>query len=327
MTVRCICNVIAVVAMGLLEGCSSGEQRAAAAPQPPGSRFALALASARRDPTVRRQLVVEAEGRLTEGVTGVLLFGDGVGVLNGKRQFRVSDETLVAVLDLLISRDVASWPEESPLPPGNALEVYLRLLVTIGEESHQVIERNKRPPRPPLHELLRQLAELVRPAAASGVEVSSLEEGLRLIAEGTLAPHVLTVNALAPSVPGTAADAPEGWQLSLHRGVLQVSTYSFSGGVRPISRRAALGEVAGLAKLLLDSKAASLPRQVPLDEGHFQLHLELLGHRLSVQARPFAGKGATHGLASRDALLAVRDRLRARFEEESRAAAGATTEE
>lgn len=315
-------GVVAVVGSGFMVGCSTAPPRAEVGQQAPGG-VARALQEARRNPAVRRQLVLEAEGHMAEGVTGVLLFGDGVGVLNGKRQFRASDETLVAVLDLLILRDVASWPEESPLP-GNAMEIHRRLTIRLGEVSHQVIERNKRPPRPPLQELLRDLAELVRPAAASGVEVSSLEEGLRLIAEGALAPHVLTVNALAPSMPGAAATPADGWQLSLHRGVFQVSAYDLSGGVRPISRRAALGEVAGLAQLLLDTKAATLPRQIHLDEGFFQLHLEVLDQRLSVQARPFAGKGATQGLAARETLLAVRDHLRTRFEEEVRAAEGSS---
>ncbi len=320
MTARRWVGMMAVVGSGLMAGCSTAPPRAEVGQQAPGG-VAQALEEARRNGEVRRQLVLEAEGHMTEGVTGLLLFGDGVGVLNGKRQFRASDETLVAVLDLLISRDVASWPEESPLP-GNALEIHRRLTIRLGEVSHQVIERNKRPPRPPLQELLRDLAELVRPAAASGVEVSSLEEGLRLIAGGALAPHVLTVNALAPRMPGAAVPSPDGWQLSLHRGVLEVSAYDLSGGVRPISRRAALDEVAGLAQLLLDTRAATLPRQIHLDEGFFQLHVEVLDQRQSVQARPFAGKGATQGLAARETLVAVRDQLRARFLAEAQRSEG-----
>ncbi len=320
-------GLMGIVGIGLLAGCSSVAQRAASTPAPAPSAFAQALEEARRDPGVRRQLIVEAEGRMAEGVTSVLVFGDGVAVLNGTRQFRVDDETLVALLDLLISRGVASWPEESPLPKGNALEIHLRLLVTVGEKSHLVIERNKRPPRPPLQQLLRELAELVRPAAASGLEVSSLEEGLRMVAEGALAPHVLTVNALAPSMPGAGKEPQDGWQLSLQRGVLQASAYSFADGVRPISRRAALTDAAVLAQLLLDTGAARLPRQIHLDEGHFQLNLELLGQRLNVQARRFVGTGATQGLEARDALFAVRDRLRGRFEEEARAVARAGVEE
>ncbi len=323
MKARRLMGSVAMMLSGWVAGCSSVGQGEVSAPPSPSSGFAQTLARARRDPALRRQVVVEAEGRMAEGITGLLLFGDGVGVLNGKRQFEVSDDVLVAVLELLISRDVASWPEESPLP-GNAMEIHLRLLVRIGEASHQVIERNKRPPRPPLQGLLRDLAELVRPAAATGVEASSLEEGLRLVAQGTLAPHLLTVNALAPSLPGAAATSGDGWQLSLHRGVLQVSAYSFTGGVRPISRRAALGEVAGLAQLLLDSQAASLPRQIHLEEGLFQLHLEVLDQRLTVQARPLTGKGAMQGLAGRETLLAVRHQLRARFEEEAQAGQGSS---
>lgn len=311
---------MAVLGAGVLAACSGTAQRQAAAPAGAAGSFASALLQARRDPGVRRQLIVEAEGRMAEGVTSVLLFGDGVAVLNGTRQFRVDDETLVAVLDLLISRGVASWPEESPLPQGNALEIYLRLLVTIGEERHLVIERNKRPPRPALQELLRELAELVRPAASSGVEVSSLEQGLRLLAEGTLAPHVLTINALAPALPG-AAPGSEGWQLSLQRGILEIAKYTFAAGVRPIGRRPAFDDVPKLARLLLESNAVRLPQQVHLDEGYFQLHLKLLGYRLSVQARPFAGGAAQGDDETRQALSALRERLREQFEGEARAAA------
>lgn len=321
MLVRNLLAMVVAVATGLLLGCSSVAQREAAAPGQAPSAFANALEEARRDPGVRRQMIVEAEGRLTEGVTGVLLFGDGVAVLSGRRQFRVPDETVVAVLDLVIARGVASWPEESSVPEGNALEIHRRLLITIGEVSHLVVERNKRPPRPSLQEVLGEIAELVRPAAAGGLEVASLEEGLRLVAEGTLAPHVLTVNSLAPSMPGAAKEPPDGWQLSLRRGVLEASAYSFAEGVRPISRRAALAEVAGLAQFLLDTGAARLPRQIHVDEGHFQLNIELLGQRLNVQARRFAGKGATQGLEAQEALLAVRDQLRRRFEAETLAAA------
>lgn len=313
-------RLVTMIATAVLAACSGTAQRQAAAPAGAAGTFASALLQARRDPGVRRQLTVEAEGRMAEGVTSVLLFGDGVAVLNGKRQFAVRDETVVAVLDLLIARDVASWPEESSLPEGNALEIYLRLLITIGEESHLIIERNKRPARPALQELLRELAELVRPAASSGVEVSSLEEGLRLLAEGALAPHVLTINALAPALPGAAAGS-EGWQLTLQRGVLEIAEYTFAAGVRPISRRPVFDDVPELARLLLESKAARLPRQVHLDEGHFQLHLKLLGHRLSVQARPFAGGAAKGDDEARRALVVLRERLRERFAREAQAAA------
>lgn len=320
MLVRNSLAMVVAVVTGLLLGCSSVAQREAAAPEQAPSAFARALEEARRDLGVRRQLIVEAEGRLTEGVTSVLLFGDGVAVLNGRRQFRVPDETVVAVLDLVKARGVASWPEESSVPEGNALEIHRRLLITIGEVSHLVVERNKRPPRPSLQELLGEIVGLVQPAAAGGVEVASLEEGLRLIAGGRLAPHVLTVTALAPSLPGAAKESPDGWQLTLQRGILQASGYSFAEGVRPISRRDVLAEVAGLAQLLLDTGAARLPRQIHVDEGHFQLNIELLGQRLSVQARRFAGKGEMQGLEAREALLAVRDQLRGTYVKEVGAA-------
>ncbi len=312
---------LALVLGVVLLGCSTGLRRQPLESSVKPPSFHEVLEEARRNPQVRRQLVLEAEGHLAEGISSLLVFGDGVAVLNGRRQFRVADETLVTILDLLIARGVAAWPEESPLPEGNALEIHRRLLVSIDQVSHLVIERNKRPPRPPLQELLRDIALLVQPAAAEGVEVSSLEEGLRLIAAGVLAPQVLTVNALAPGLPGAAGGATDGWQLTLQRGVLQASAYRLPEGVRPASRRTAPAEAAGLAQLLLEAGAARLPRQVHLEEGLFQLHIEVLGQRLAVQARRFAGKGATQGLEARDALLAVRDQLRRRFDAETRAAA------
>lgn len=312
-------SVSMVITLGLaLAGCSSDVPKPVLDGSVKPRSFSELLEEARRNPEVRQQFVLEGEGHLAEGVTAVLLFGDGVAVLNGKRQFRVPDESVVAIVDLLIARGVATWPEESSVPEGNALEIHRRLSVTIGETSHKVIERNRRPARPSLQTLLHDVAELVRPFSAAGVEVASLAEGLRLVADGTLAPHVLTVNALAPGTPGAEEGALGGWQLTLHRNVLGVSSYSLKDGVRPLSRRPLpAAEVAGIAQMLAEGEAASFPAQVHVERGHFQLHVELLGQRVNVQARQFAGRGATAGVEARGKVEALRGWLYALFARET----------
>lgn len=302
--------VLAMVVVASLFGCRSGVQQPPLESPAKVKSFIGFLEEARRNLEVRQLLVLEAEGHMADGVTAVLLFGDGVAVLNGVRQFRVPDETIVAIVDLLISRGVAEWPEESSVPEGNALEIRRRLLVSVGEASHQVIERNKRPARPSLERLLREVAELVRPFAAAGVEVTSLAEGLRLVANGTLAPHVLTVNALAPGTPGAEEGEVGGWQLTLQRNVMGVSSYTLHDGVRVLSRRPlSAAEVAAIANTLAASEAATFPTQVHVERGHFQLLVELLGRRVIVQARQFAGQGVTAGTEARGKLEALRGRL------------------
>lgn len=309
---------LATVVGFVLFGCSTGVQRQPLESSVKPRSFNEFLEEARRNAEVRRQLVLEAEGHLAEGITSLLVFGDGVAVLNGVRQFRVPDNSVVALVELLITRGVASWPEESSVPEGNALEIHRRLLISIGEASHRVIERNKRPARPSLQRLLQDVAELVRPFSAAGVEVTSLAEGLRMVADGTLAPHVLTVNALAPGTPGAEEGALGGWQLTLYRNLLGVSSYSLKDGVRPLSRRPLpAAEVAALAQTLAEGDAALFPAQVHVERGHFQLVVELLGRRMSVQARQFAGQGAAAGAEARGKLEALRGQLYELFARET----------
>lgn len=311
-------NLAGTVGVVLLAGCSTAQPPGVMKQAPGAESFATSLRRARLDSTLRRHVVIEAEGLLAQGVSSVLVFGDGVGVWNGKRQFRVTDETIAAALELIETSGFAAWPTESTEPEGNAMEVFRRLAVSVGEISHQVIERNKRPARPSLQRLLGALVDLLRPAAEVGVEVNSLEEGLRRLVEGVLAPHVFEVNAMAPRLPGGSEQPEQGWQLVLQRNVLSVSRYGLEEGVKVLGHRAVSPqEVAELAEVLLAAEVFRLPAQVHLPEGFFQLRVEVLGQKITVQGRTFAGRGTGQGSEAQPQMEAVRKALAARFRREA----------
>ena len=130
------------------------------------------------------------------------------------------------------------------------------------------------------------------------IAAASLDEGLAAVADGTLAPETLRLTLHEKPELGTAGT---GVLLRLRGRELSVRRFATGSGYGP-PREVELGEedLRALAGRLAALSPARLPANLHAP-GYLDLTLEVLGHRIAVQARRFAGMtAATHGDLQRD---------------------------
>ncbi len=268
-----------------------------------GTRLERAVSNPTEWPTIR----VEASGRLAKDVHSLTVYGRGIGIWNGERQFTLKDEELGEILELLVKGGVADMPEliggeeeddegdghEKPLdrhpPRGEAPRYLLRTLtVTVGDSSRTVIQEAEVPEARPFVTLLSRLVELCRKPAAGGVVAPDLATGLKMVAEGTLAPETLTVFVNAPQLRSLPSQEGQGWILDIRHGWLEDATQVLGRGVVHKRKvRMAPEDVRKLAASLLKAGAASLPARINTP-GYTQLTVKVLDQKVSVMARTYA---------------------------------------
>ncbi len=295
-TVRTV--LTAVMAIAVSVPCPAAKDEA------PG--FGTRLERAVSNPTEWNTIRVEASGRLARDIHSLTVYGRGVGIWNGERQFTLKDEELGEILELLVKGGFADMPEliggeeedegdghEKPLdrhpPRGEAPRYLLRTLtVTVGDLSRTVIQEAEVPEARPFVTLLSRLVELCRKPAAGGVGAPDLATGLKMVAEGTLAPETLTVFVNAPQLRSLPSQEGQGWILNLQHAELEDATQVLGRGVVHKRKvRMAPEDVRKLAARLLEAGTASLPPRINTS-GYTQLTVKVLDQKVSVMARTYA---------------------------------------
>lgn len=270
-----------------------------------------ALDSALASGASRDDLRVFSECFLGDALYQVEVFGNGVGVWDGKRQFELSEAEVTDLLEGLRSARFAAMRElygeaevEIPIPQDagpaagelSATRVVCLVSLRIGEVEKQSIQISKPPRSEELAALAESIFALCREAGTSGATAESLDDGLDKIARGVLAPEVLRVLLhRKPDSPAVASGEP-AFLLRIDGGRGSVQTFSVPDGYGdPLPLDLDRSDLVGLAALLAENRPGGFPAN--LYAGHYtDLVVEVLDLKSDVQARPFTGMTpTTHG--------------------------------
>jgi hypothetical protein len=238
----------------------------------------------------------------------LVVYGRGVGIWEGKRQFVVAPDAVRTLIEALRDGGFAELapsyggrpaPAGSPGPDSaSAIQVTCRVRLELAGVTKQVVQLDEGEQSAELARLAAALYALASPATAVGIEAASLAEGLAKIARGELAPE--TLSAMLHRKPELAAGAGErpAFLLRLDGRVARTRRYAPGEGYGPtlelVLGRAELGE---LAAALAEHAPDRLPANVWAPD-YNDLSLAVLDRRVTVQARRFSGMTpATHGEA------------------------------
>ena len=259
--------------------------------------FGVVLTRALADPVERATARVFVECFDGGEFRTVDLFGRGVGLWDGRRQFTVPSEVIETVLDAVRRSGFAGLEEvyggklDDPArppaePPGAAaaLRLLCGVTVSLGDVSKRVVQLDKGERSSELAALAAKIFDLLRQLAASGIEAADLGDGLRKVAAGELEPE--TFRLVFHRQPRQAGD---GFLLRLEGRAATSQGFTAGRGYGP-PHRLALDEerfrelAAELAALDLDRLPGNL-----YAADYTDFSLEVLGRGSAVLAQRFAG--------------------------------------
>lgn len=226
------------------------------------------------------------------------LFGTGVGIWNQERQFPVSRERLLSLLDAVRRSGFSSMPEsfggDKNSEPDWKLQMTCRVRVTLDGVEQQAFQLSEGSQSAELKALAEQILAVGAELGPSGVGAGSLEDGLWKIYRGELAPEALTLQLLRQSEDPNASEG--SFILRIEDGVAQVSLPSpETAWTVPRQVRLSREEAATLAGQLAATQPDDLP--VNLYSTWYQdLEIRVLNQKKALQARRFANlTPETHG--------------------------------
>ena len=257
--------------------------------------FQQALQRAAASPRGVR-LRVEVGGRVSRGPAQLSLLGQGVGVWSRSRQIAVPETKEREILSLLLESNFAGLDRvyggrerDRRQPP----VVRHSIAVEIDDHAKISVQLVAGEQFAPLAGLVEHLLAVGEELAASGLEAPDLATGLARVADGTLSTAVWSL--VAQSLPGVPepCDAGRFWlRLDVRRFEAAPAGCDGALGER---RRLELpdSELRELATLLA-SRATALQSSTARATEPFELAVEVLAHRRSLQARPQSRSGIEH---------------------------------
>ena len=247
----------------------------------------------RTDTEARSALRIVIEGRLGQGLHRLTIYGRGIGIWNGKRQFALESKKVREAVDLLLEAKFTRMPErfafkeekdERPMP----VELVRVVTVTVAGISKTVLQDDRGPLSKTFESLVEDLVALCQEPAAEGISASSLEDGLEKVAKGQLAPETLLINVNAPQLRSFESQEGQGWLLNLQHATLSLRSQVLDVGVREVGERVLPPrEVEKLAGALLKAGVSELPSQVNTT-GYTQFTIRVLDQQVRIMAREFA---------------------------------------
>ena len=242
-----------------------------------------------------------------DGWRSVELYGDGLGFWGERAQIRVSRERIGRLLEAFRTSGFAEWPEafgrtpagpKTPAPPeqaGQPARLICQVRLAVGGEAKEVRQFDKGEVSEPLRRLAYEVLATGEEAAAGGVTVESLPEGLRKALAGELDPRALELHVHRRS-GGSDRSEGAGWLLRARGLEADLQRYDPSGGLGPAeSHRLGPEAFEGIVRNLVEHGMATLPPNLWAAE-YTDLRVSVLGFSKDVQARQFAGMTATtHG--------------------------------
>ncbi len=295
-----------LLAAVLLGGCSARPQPpVTAAAGAPGEGAAAggtagleqALERAIAEPGADESLRLAAECRRDAGLVGMRVYGNGVGIWNDERQFRLDPVQVAGLLriledaDFLAFEDVYGGPPPPPKPPpgdGDAMATVVTCRVELALAGHEkrALQLEKGEQSPLLKRLAEDLLAACETPARSGVTAASLRDGLEKVARGELAPEAWVV--VLHRVPELGAQG-DGFLLRVLGSDVSVQTYDAQAGYRdPALMELHPEQIRALAAELAGRDPAAWPGNLYARD-YTDLSVRVLNHEKSIQARQFAG--------------------------------------
>ena len=258
------------------------------------------LKKARKDESARSSVLIEVEGQLDAGLHQIDIYGRGIGIWNGDSQFTLKSKEVVSAIDLLLQAKFCDMPDrfafeevddERPMPINERpmpIKMMRAIKVTAGGLSKTVIQDNKGPRSEPFAKLTADLVALCRKPAETALTATNLEDGLRKVADGVLAPETLTVTVNAPELRSLKSQKDQGWQLVVRHSKLILHSVTLDHGVNKVGEQTLdAAEVQKLARKLLDAGAPNLPSNLNT-AGYTQLMVAVLNQKVRTMARVYA---------------------------------------
>jgi hypothetical protein len=278
------------------------------------ARLCKRLGEAREGKPVLAEVRLEVVGIGSAGARSLVLFGDGVAIWNGERQFRVDSKAVRGLLTLIDKAGFCAWPEKAsqigkegqPEVEPDALQVARAISLTIGDVSKAVTQIARSPESAAFTALVTRLLDACEKDGQRGIAAESLQDGLAKLRDGTLAPQVLVVTLNRPQ---QAATDPEGWLLRVRGFEVEAERNTKTAGYTD-RRSMRLSEQAlrDLAKLLFSADLSGLPGNI-VAAGYTDLRVGVLNRTKAIQARAFAGTPQSTRPDAQEVFSKVRDAL------------------
>jgi len=286
--------------------------------EPPGAAMKTRLKEARNDSEKRSSIRIEVEGQLGAALTRVTIYGRGIGIWNGERQFAADSKTIDSAIDLLLKAKFHEMPErfayeekkdEKEIERQKPVKLVRIITVSVGELSKTVVQDNKGPLSKPFETLTAELVELCRKPAEKGITAISLEDGLQKVVDGTLAPETFWVSVNAPQLKSLESQDGQGWLLEFRHGILSLRSNILGQGIRDTGERHLTArEAQTLAKQLLGAGLAGMPPNINTI-GYTQLTVAVLNHKKTTLARRFASQPDQAAKAAAKSFTGIRKEL------------------
>ncbi len=252
------------------------------------SSLAAKLREVRTGSRSAAELRLETECGTPDGYRSAVLFGTGVGIWQRDRAFRLaSDEVrrLLRGLDRFFAlAEVYGAGEEADRP----LTIICSVTLSIDGETRRVAQMDRGEQSKELRDLANEILDLGRGPGEVGTSVSSLDEGLRGVARGSLPSEILTVSLHHPALP----DGTSGWLLRLSGRRLTSQDLRREGGYGDVMAVMLTDpETTAVAALLVEIAVWDVPGNLSVP-GYADLRVAVLGESKEIQARTFAGRSA-----------------------------------
>ncbi len=304
-----------------------GRHRAAAKAAPSSDPIDAALSKRIRGEARLDDVRIEANWRRKTGIVTARVYGNGIGIWNDARQFRLSRDEVLAMLGALEkARFGAMPPHYGSVEEGEGAEaekeekekkkekkekayLYGAIGLRVGSEVKRVAQYMKGEQSEAFRRLCEKILAVSEGAAKSGIGATSMGDGLGNLASEKLAPETLQVLVHRTSDrPGPGAE-DGSWILRMDG--RRVTDRAVERGKTPAALRLLIlseTDFRALAAVLAENAPGDLPRNLYSPQ-YLTVDVRLLKEHSDISARRYAGTTAeTHG-----AKQAAFDRIYAAF--------------
>jgi hypothetical protein len=237
--------------------------------------------------------------------TSVRVWGSGVGIWQDSTQFRLSRDEVVSLLKILSAAKVGTLLQpDSKAPavrtpavesPTSPLMLLGELTIVVGSERKSLQQLTKGEQSKPLREVVLAILSFCEKAAKTGVTASSMQDGLKKLAAGTLAPETFEAIVQRREDPKSAS-AGESWLLRING--LRITDRLLPKGQPPPPPRVltlSREDFLRLARLLEENEPGALPKNL-FAPAYTDVRIEVLGEDRMIPARAYMGvTPETHG--------------------------------
>ncbi len=276
--------------------------------------LAKLLDQARDGKPALAEVRLEVAGPGAAGSRMLVLFGDGVGIWNGAKQFKVSSADVRTYLKWIDKAGFCAWPEKAARigkekereVDVDALQADRSISLTIGRVSKTVTHVRKTPEAAPFNDLVARLLDACEKPGASGLGADSLADGLAKVRDGVLAPQALRITL---NTPQQAASDPEGWLLRVWGLNVEAERNTKAAGYGDRrDLKLSQQEFRDLVTMVIAADPTALPGNI-VAPGYTDLRVAVLDRTRAIQARAFAGAAPAATAEAGKTLAKLRDGL------------------